>query len=107
MQVLHMYCLQKDINIKNEQKRLINSWYKHGRCWQNYVFTAQIVFSLKKRQILFFHCINFFSEEYFLVFLIFFRKQKKAMEKVEVIEISSQLGAIQEICEFVERVHNI
>ena len=29
------------------------------------------------------------------------------MEKVEVIEISSQLGAIQEICEFVERVHNI
>lgn len=105
--LLYISCLQKDINIKNEQKRLINSWYKHGRCWQNYVFTAQIVFSLKKRQILFFHCINFFSEEYFLVFLIFFRKQKKAMEKVEVIEISSQLGAIQEICEFVERVHNI
>ena len=66
----------------------------------------KLCFFLKKRQILFFHCINFFSEEYFLVFVIFFRKQK-AMEKVEVIEISSQLGAVQVICEFVERVHNI
>ena len=66
----------------------------------------KLCFFLKKRQILFFHCINFFSEEYFLVFVIFFRKQK-AMKKVEVIEISSQLGAVQEICEFVERVHNI
>lgn len=69
-------------------------------------YSSNYVFSWKKRQILFFHCINVFSEEYFLVFVIFFRKQK-AMEKVEVIEISSQLGAVQEICEFVERVHNI
>ena len=47
--LLYISCLQKVINIKNEQKRLINSCYKHGRCWQNYVFTAQIVFSLKKK----------------------------------------------------------
>ena len=64
--LLYISCLQKDINIKNEQKRLINSCYKHGRCWQNYVFTAQIMFFLEKKdRFCFFIVLTFFLRNIF------------------------------------------
>ena len=31
--LVYVHCPQMDINIKNEQNRLLNLCYKHGLCW--------------------------------------------------------------------------
>ena len=32
---IYVYCLQKDINIKNEENKLKTLYFKHGICYQH------------------------------------------------------------------------
>ena len=77
--ILHVYCLEKDINILNEKNRLLNLCCKHGVSWgggrgdgkfpppkltqillvrPTYTSTFIFTFKKKKDRFFFFHCIG-------------------------------------------------